>query len=183
MAEAGNQVIVHHTDRLHEGVADRGPDEAKAPPGEIPAHRIGFPGPDRQLGHCPEAVFDRPVADKPPEIVTEGAEFVANRNYEAGVSHRGYDLGTVPDNPRIGKKAGHFFIAVPRYLFRVKTLKGPAVTFSLPENRAPGKSRLCALQNEKFEQFPVVADRHAPFFVMVRNHQRVITGPATSHHL
>jgi len=39
-AEAVDGVVVHHPHRLHEGVADRGPHEAKAALHEILAHRL-----------------------------------------------------------------------------------------------------------------------------------------------
>src|SRR4051794_2682114 len=50
IAEAVHRVVVHHADRLHEGVANRRADEGEPAALEILAHRIGLRRPGGNLG-------------------------------------------------------------------------------------------------------------------------------------
>src|SRR2546425_8206242 len=44
VTEAGDEVVVHHADGLHEGVADGRSHEAEVSLGECRAHRVRLPG-------------------------------------------------------------------------------------------------------------------------------------------
>src|SRR6266404_146909 len=71
VTEAADEVVVHHADGLHEGVADGRSHEAKAPLGEGRAHRVRLPGAGGKIAQCaPAKLFGLP-ADEVPE---KGAE-------------------------------------------------------------------------------------------------------------
>src|SRR3990172_12007675 len=180
--EAVDEVVVHHPDRLHESVADRGADETKTPGRKLPAHHTGLLGFRRQFGHRPVPVHDGGPAHEPPEICVEGPELAGHIETGTGVPDGGGDLRTVADDPRIGEEPFRFLFAVGRHPDGVEPVEGPAVILPLPENRPPGETGLGAFQHEELEQLPVVVHRHAPFLVVVRNHQRIIPGPFTAHH-
>src|SRR5512136_430965 len=59
VAEAGDEMIVHHPDRLHEGVTDGGADKAESTLEEGPAHRLGLGRPRRYLGQRAPAIGTR----------------------------------------------------------------------------------------------------------------------------
>ena len=60
----------------------------------------------------------------------------------------------------------------------IEAVKGPAEVLPLIQDRAPGQSRLEAIQQEKLEQGVVVVYRHSPFSVVVDLHEGVAVAPA-----
>src|SRR3954470_20135319 len=40
----------------------------------------------------------------------------------------------------------------------------------------------CAPSNQHLEQVPIIMDRHAPLFVVIRDVERIVTAPATTSH-
>jgi len=58
-------------------------------------------------------------------------------------------------------------------LSRVKAGECFAEVLTLVQNRAPRQTGLERLQNEEFKNLSVVADRPAPFFIVIGFHQRI----------
>src|SRR5439155_27092631 len=90
-AEAIDDVIVHHTDGLHEGVADGRADEAEAALGQVLAHRVGLLRRRGDLLHRRKAIHDRLAADEGPDIGVESAELLLHGEECLGVGNRGID--------------------------------------------------------------------------------------------
>src|ERR687898_351107 len=67
VAEAVHDVVVHEAGRLHEGVADGGPDEAEAAALELPAHCARLLSLGRDLPECAPSVHPRLPADEAPQ--------------------------------------------------------------------------------------------------------------------
>src|SRR5436190_14852066 len=73
-----HEVIVNHTGRLHQRVANRGADEFESAPQQIAAHRIGLGRACRHLRHGAPAILDWLAADKTPEVRVETPELFTN---------------------------------------------------------------------------------------------------------
>src|SRR5215831_14370486 len=71
VSEAGDQVVVHHPGRLHEGVAYGRADKTKPPLGEGLAHSVGQFGLRRHLLAVRPAIDQRPPVHERPEIGIE----------------------------------------------------------------------------------------------------------------
>ena len=96
-------MIVHHPDRLHEGVADGGPDEAKAAVDEILAHgfRLGCAG--RNILERAPAVGPRPTVHERPEVGIEAAALPLDGERGPGVPDGGRDLQPIAHDAGIGQ--------------------------------------------------------------------------------
>ena len=104
MAEAVGGVIIDHTGCLHEGVADRGADEAEAARLEIFAHGVGLAARGGNvLGALPRVV-DRAPADELPDVGVEGAELSANFKKSSGVTDGSLDLETVSNDAGVAQQ-------------------------------------------------------------------------------
>src|ERR1041384_574013 len=79
MPGAGDEVIVHHTGRLHEGVANRRADEFEATFEEILAQGVRLGGARGHLLHRTPGVLDRLAADELPEVSVEAAKLLLHR--------------------------------------------------------------------------------------------------------
>jgi hypothetical protein len=66
MSRTGHEVIVHHSRRLHQRVADCRAYKFKSTLQKIAAHRIGFRGARGHLGRGSPAILDRLSADELP---------------------------------------------------------------------------------------------------------------------
>src|SRR5919109_4562588 len=76
--EAADQMVVHHSDRLHERIADRRADEAEAPRLQIAAQQPRSLGLRRYLTRLAPSILHRPAVDEAPEIRVEGAMLPLN---------------------------------------------------------------------------------------------------------
>src|SRR5690348_8211253 len=72
---AADEVIVHHSRRLHERVADGRAHERKAPRLQVAAQRPCGLRLGRHLPRCAPVILDRAAADEGPEVRVEGAVF------------------------------------------------------------------------------------------------------------
>src|SRR6516162_7957257 len=74
MPKAIDQMIVHHPNGLHEGVADRAAHKREASPLQVLAHGVRFRGLGRDFLDRPPGVLLRLVADESPNVRIESAE-------------------------------------------------------------------------------------------------------------
>jgi len=75
---ASDQVIVHHARRLHEGIADRRPNESESTLLQILAHRVGLFRPRRDLFVRLPSVQLRTAAHKSPDVGIEAHMLLLN---------------------------------------------------------------------------------------------------------
>src|SRR5262245_11975808 len=66
MPMAGHQMVVHHSDRLHEGVDDGRPDELEATAGEFLGDRTGERRRCRNVGEAAPMIYLRLAIDEVP---------------------------------------------------------------------------------------------------------------------
>src|SRR3954447_25768479 len=92
LPEAVRRVIIHHADRLHEGIADGRADELEAALEEILAQRVRLRGFCR---HCPAGVDARRAADEAPHISVEAAELLLHGEKGPGIGNGRVDLQAV----------------------------------------------------------------------------------------
>jgi len=175
-------VVVHHSNCLHERVADGWADEPEASPAEFFAHSVGLFGGRRNLSERAEPVPDWAAAYKPPHVFVEGTEFFPHCHELSSIRDRRFDLETVTYDSGIGKQTLDVSIAVTDDSRRVKAMECFAVVFTLVENCLPRESCLGTLECEKLEQSSVVVYWDSPFFVVVLNHKLIIAEarPVTS---
>ena len=85
VAETFDEVVVYHSGRLHVGIHDRRPDEAKAAVFEILAECLGFGRSRRNLADSFPAVQLRLPTHEPPAVGIKVPELFLNLERERGL--------------------------------------------------------------------------------------------------
>ena len=116
-------MIVHHSRRLHEGVADGAADKFESPFFHFLTHGVAFGGGGWDLGKFFPLIMDGFTTDKGPTILAEGTEFFPNLQVDAGVKPYGIDLEPVADNARIFQNSFQLLIGQAGQFFRIESLK------------------------------------------------------------
>src|SRR5215471_6375652 len=75
MSRTCDEMIVHHTDCLHERVADCRANKLESAPREVAAHGVGFNCARGHLSHPPPTILLGLAADKIPKVSIEAPEF------------------------------------------------------------------------------------------------------------
>jgi hypothetical protein len=177
MAKAIDEVVVHHSDRLHERVADRGADEAEAAYLQVLAHRVRLGRGGGNLLHRAPAVLPGPTADELPGVAVEAAELALDRKERPGIGDRGLELEAVAHDARIAHERPQFARAETGHLCGVESRELAAVVLALLQYRVPGEACLRAFQDEELEQPAVIVQRNAPFPVVISDLQLVDLTP------
>jgi hypothetical protein len=180
MAKAVDDVIVHHSDRLHVRVDDGRADERETAILQIAAERVGNRGSRGDLLDRAKAVHDRPPFDEPPLVGVEAAELLLHFQKRTGVFDRRLDLHPVAHDSRVLEQRGDLFAIVARDLFRAEPVESFAVRVAFAQDRDPGEPGLRALEDKKLVQRAIVVDRHSPLGVVVTDVERVLGGPSAA---
>ena len=93
-------------------------------------------------------------------VQRNGFEF-ASVAHQAGIPHEGVDF--------LGVEAGEFT--------DVKASERLPVVVTFLQHGDPGEPSLGAFEDELFEEPAIVTHGHAPFFVVIRDVERVISAP------
>src|SRR6266496_1825485 len=173
-------MIVHHADRLHEGVTDRRSDKVKAAPLEILAHNVGLHRSRWNLLEGLGRIQSRLPFHKLPDVRVETAEFFLYAKKGKCIGNGGGNLELVPDDAGITQQPFHFPSVITRHALRIESLECFPVVLAFIENRIPAQSSLRALENEKFKQLAILVYGHAPFFVMIAEQEPAIRPPAAN---
>src|SRR6185503_14196519 len=153
--EAALVVVVHHADRLHEGVDRRRSDEAEAAFPEILRERLGT------------------LRRETPDVPGKAAELAFHFQHAPRVLDGGVDLAGMAHDACVRQQTPALARAVRGDLPEVEAVERAAVVVALGEDRVPGQSGLRALERQTFEELALVAHRHAPFLVVVGDGERV----------
>ena len=94
-------MVIDHSHRLHEGVANRRTDEFESAPFQILAHGVGLPGACRNLLQVPAPVLDRLAAGELPDIPVKAAEFLLDLQKRPGIENGSADFEAIPDDARV----------------------------------------------------------------------------------
>src|SRR3990172_5836286 len=125
VAKAAHHVVVDDADGLHEGVADRRPDETKAPLAQRQRHRVRLRAVGGDL--VPAAVGlpqKRLTAGERPQEVAERLADILHRQEGPGVADGGFHLLAVADDLRVAQQAGDVARSVTGDTFRVESVEG-----------------------------------------------------------
>lgn len=167
IAEAADEVVVDHSDRLHEGVADGRPNEAEPSTFEVHAHRVGFRRVRRDLFHMGPRVLPRRTIHKLPNVAVERSELGLHGEKRSGILDGRFNLETVPNNSGIRKKTLAFSRVVTRNHTGVESRKGAPIAISLFENCDPAEASLCAFEGQHFKQLLVIVRGNTPLVIVI----------------
>src|SRR3954471_24009287 len=149
-------MIVDHAGGLHVGVADGRAYEPEAPRLQVLAHRVGLRRARRNLADAAAPVDLRLAADELPDVLVEGAEFLAHREEGPGIADRREDLELVPDDPRIA----HQLLHLARIEFCnpgcIEARERAAKILALAQDREPAQARLHAFEHQELEELAVI---------------------------
>ncbi len=180
MAEAVDEVVVDHAGGLHEGVADGGAHKFETPGFEIFAHDVGFFGAGRQFGEGLPLVDDGFVPCELPDVAVEGIEFFLHFQEGPGVGDGSPDFVVVADDALVLQERLDLRLVVAGHNLRIEFSEGFAEVFPFFENGQPTQPRLKRVQYQKLKELTLVVNRHAPFGIMVFDHERMVVGPPTT---
>jgi len=173
-------VVVHHSDRLHERVANRRPYESKPLGDERLAHRGGFFG---HRGKAPQRLprvhLWRPTDELPQKRIERFAR-VDHLEKGASIPDGGPHFLAVPNDAWVFEDLGDAASVIARHHFRIEAVEGAEEAVPLTQNDRPRESRLKPVQDQLAEELPVVVYRHAPLGVVVRDHLLVIGRPGAA---
>src|SRR5437867_12228753 len=103
-------MVVHHSDRLHVGIADRRPDKREASTLQVLAHPVRLLGSRRDLFQgSPPAPF-RSRTCEPPDVRVKAPELLLNGQEGFGIFDGARDLRSVAYDDGIGQE----YTDVPR---------------------------------------------------------------------
>jgi hypothetical protein len=151
MAKADDEVVVHHSDRLHERVADGGADEAEAALFQVLAHRVRLGRGRGDLLHRAAPALQRPAANELPDIAIEAAERTLDRKERPGIGDRGLELQAVAHDARVAHERPQFARAEAGDPRGIESREPAAVVLALLQYRVPGEARLRAFQYQELE--------------------------------
>src|SRR5262249_14739822 len=100
---------------------------------------------------------------------------------DAGAADRCFDLCARTDDAGVVKEAGNILFAKTRNLCRIEVTKGSSEGFSLAQHDDPRQPRLKAFEHEAFPQGAAVEIRHAPLFIVICAHERIVLCPRTTN--
>src|SRR5690348_8312690 len=183
MTEARHEVIVHHPDRLHERIADGGPDEAKPALGEGFAHCVRLSAAGWQVSQgAPTILLGRPAYEAP-EKGAETTFLLLELEECAGIADGRAHLLPVSHDSWIFQYLFDLSGVVARHPRGVESVEHLEKAGALVEDYAPREPRLEPVEHELREQLTIAVERHTPFLVVVGEHQGiVVTGPAAFDH-
>jgi len=176
MTIATDQMVVHKSGRLHEGITDCGSDKTKAALLQRFGQGVRLRSARRNVTLTTPTVEFWRLFDEGPDESIETAELVLDREQRAGVADGALDLEAIAyDGGAFQQRLDATAVEScnPR---RIEFGKGTAITVALVENRLPGKPGLGAFQHQKLEQPPIVMERNAPFLVVIGKHACIASG-------
>src|ERR1700752_3108501 len=144
ITEAVDEVVVHHSNRLHECIDDRRSDETESPVLEILAECLGFRRSRGDLSRSLPAVEFGLPADEPPAVGVEFPELFLDLEKCACVANRGLDLHPVADDLGIRYKPVDFSFGIARNFLGIEFVERAAITFTLFQHQRPVQSGLRA---------------------------------------
>src|SRR5262249_36121472 len=97
------------------------------------------------------------------------------------VAYGRLDLLPVSNDPWIEQQLLNAFLGISRHCVRIEPAESAAIAFTLVQDDRPVQSGLRSFQNKELEMLAVTVDRHAPFPIVVFEHQGIaVADPSTS---
>lgn len=167
MAKAPDDVIVNEAGRLHVGVDDRAANELETTFLQVLAERVGLRRRGWYVGVLFEAVLDGLAAHKFPDVFAETAKLLLHGKKRFRICYGGVHLEAIAHDAWIQQQFFDALVGKAGDLYRVKIGERLAVAFTLVEYRRPAETRLCTLEEQKFELYTVVMGRNAPLRIVI----------------
>src|SRR5690242_16198107 len=120
MTNARHEMIVHHADRLHESVADGGPDEAEPPLHQRFAHRVRLPAAGGEVAQGAAAILLGHAPHEAPEKGTEVAFLLLELEERARVANGRHHLLPISHDARILQELPDLTAVVAGHAMRVE---------------------------------------------------------------
>jgi hypothetical protein len=175
-----DQMVVHQSGRLHEGVADRRSDKTKATLFQRFRKGIRFRSAGRNVALTTPSVLFRCLFDEAPDEPIETAELFLDGQQRAGIADGALDLEAIANDGGVGEQGFDAPAVESCDACRIEIGKGSPITVALVEDRLPGEPGLGTLQHQKLEQPPIVMKRNAPFLIVIGKHARIAAGPVAT---
>ena len=93
---------------------------------------------------------------------------------------RGLDLRVGADDAFVLHQPLDVALAVARDLLGIEIVEGFAEVLALAQDRDPGEPRLKPVEDQLFVERARIVFRHAPFFVVIGDVERVLAGPGAA---
>src|SRR5579864_6862945 len=180
MTEACHEVVVHHADRLHEGIDDGRPAKFEAAARKLLRDLAGKLGLGRYLLDAAQAIDLGAAVDEVPQELREARAFVHDREPGARGKDRPLDLETIAHDALVLHQSLDLFGRVASDLGGFEGVEGAAEIIALAQDGDPGEAGLEAVENELLEKRAVVVLRHAPFLVVIGDVERILPGPGAA---
>src|SRR5882672_6563150 len=120
--------------------------------------------------------------NKLPDITIETAKLFLHGKKRLCVLNGCGDLQAIANYTRVRKQPLPLALVVSSHPGRIESAEGSAGTLPLVQDYFPPQPRMGAFENQKLKKPAIVVDGHAPFVVMICDHQ-ISPGPvATLQH-
>jgi hypothetical protein len=167
-------VFVVDADGLQVGLDDRRADELHAATLELLGDLFGE---RRGRLRLARASHDGFVVDVRPQPFREAAVLLLDREEGARVEGDGLEFAAVADESRVLHEGGDFLVVEAGEFADIEARERFPIVLTLLQDGDPGEAGLRALEDELFEELAVVADRHAPFVVVIGDVERIVSAP------
>src|SRR3954464_13321468 len=177
---AGDKVVVHHADRLHEGIDDGRADELEATAGQLLRDFPRQLGLGRDLSDAAPAVHQGLAVDEVPEQTGESGPLLHHVEPGAAGAYRALDLHAIAHDAGVAHQPLDLLRSVARDLLRCEAIEGTAEILALTQDRDPGEPGLEAVEHKLLVERAVVVFRHAPFIVVIGDVDRILLCPGAA---
>ena len=162
-------MIIHHSNRLHERIADGRADEFQAALTKIAAQPVGLGREDLYVRAALSS--DRLAVNESPHVSIEAAELLLNCQESLSVPNRGVDLQSVADDASVSEKFCDSPLIVFRDLARIEVVERDPIIVALAQNRFPTQPGLRAFEDQKLEERAIVMNAIAPLAIVIGDRQ------------
>jgi DNA-binding transcriptional ArsR family regulator len=173
------EMVVDHTDSLHEGIDDGRPYELPSACAQRLGQSLGLGRRDRIVAvrlrpRMPHRLVRPHEVDKRLACVVHCEQCLGIDDGRGHLLPIANDAGIRQQPLNVGRPIG-------RHLRRIESIEGTSITLALAQDGDPGQTSLCTVEDEFLEQFPLIADGPTPVVVVIRDVQRVVPRPTTTN--
>jgi hypothetical protein len=147
MAEAGDDVVVHHSNGLHEGVANCGSHKIEAAFFQGFAHGVGLGAARGKTIDRLPGIYARAALHKLPNVAIEAAALFLHLQKGPSISHRRCDLQAVAHDAGIFQQLRELATVVTGNALGLEIVESGAIVFAFVQNRFPTQAGLRSFQN------------------------------------
>src|SRR6185295_9022100 len=174
---AGDEVVVHHADGLHEGVNDRRPTEFEAALFQLFGYFLRKRCFDRNLALGAEAIDARLTVHKIPQKGGEARTLFHHLEPSARRQNGAVDFHLVSHDAGVFHQRSDFLFVVAGNFCGLKIGECFAKIVTLPQNRDPRKTGLESIEHKLLVKRAVVVFGYAPLRVVIGHVNGIVAAP------